>query len=99
MLGKLEEKQVKVLAGDNDAKELTQRLRKRGIRGQIPKRAWKKTLGRPIDVPRYQVERVFSWFQRKFRRLTVRWERTPLYFEAFLCMAVVFMWIQRLLVG
>ncbi|WP_181245427.1 hypothetical protein [Chroococcidiopsis thermalis] len=41
--------------------------RKRHLGGKKPK-------GRPIKevVPRYQQERSFSWFQRKYRRLVVR---------------------------
>ena len=56
-------KRLKVLAMDKgyDAKDLRHRLRRRGIRPQIPKRVWKrrKPRGRPIkqDVPRYQAER------------------------------------------
>ena len=51
-------------------------LRKRGIRPQIPKRVWKtkKNRARPIkiSVPRFQQERCFAWYQRKYRRLVVR---------------------------
>ncbi|WP_071994216.1 transposase, partial [Synechocystis sp. PCC 7509] len=74
-------KRVKVLAGDKgyDSKDLRAALRKRGIRPQLPKRAWKtkRNRGRPIkmSVPRFQQERCFAWFQRKYRRLVVRWER------------------------
>ncbi len=70
-------KRLKVLARDQgyDAKDLRRRLRRRGIRPQMPKRVWKsrKPRGRPIkkDVPRYQAERTFAWFQRKYRRLVV----------------------------
>ena len=69
----------KVLAADKgyDARWLRKRLRTKGIRPQIKKRQTrgKKPKGRPIKdiVPRYQQERSFSWFQRKYRRLVVRW--------------------------
>jgi Transposase DDE domain len=72
---------LKVVATDKgyDAKVLRQCLRTRGIRPQIPKRVWetRKPRGRPIKqgVPRFQAERPFAWFQRKYRRLVVRWER------------------------
>jgi hypothetical protein len=70
---------------------------------QIPKRVWKpkKACGRPIkkDVPRYQIERTFAWFQRKYRRLVVRWERLAACFNAFLVIAVIHMWVHRLIVG
>ena len=98
-------KQLKVLAADKgyDAKDLRNRLRKRGIRPQIPKRVWntKKPRGRPMkkDIPRFQAERTFAWFQRKYRRLVVRWERLAICFNAFLAIAVLHIWIQRLIVG
>jgi IS5 family transposase len=94
-------KRLKVLAADKgyDAKDLRQRLRRRGIRPQIPKRVWttRRPRGRPIKraVPRYQAERTFAWFQRKYRRLVVRWERLAVCFNAFLAMAVIHIWIQR----
>ncbi|MBW4451141.1 MAG: transposase [Spirirestis rafaelensis WJT71-NPBG6] len=74
-------KRIKVLAADKgyDSKQKRADLRKRGIRPQIPKRVWKtkKNRGRPIkiSVPRFQQERCFAWYQRKYRRLVVRWER------------------------
>jgi transposase len=98
-------KQFKVLAADKryDAKALRQRLRKRGMRPQIPKRVWKrrKPRGRPIkkDVPRFQAERTFAWFQRKYRRLVVRWERLAACFNAFLAIAMMHIWIHRFIVG
>jgi hypothetical protein len=98
-------KRLKVLAADKgyDAKDLRRRLRTRGIRPQIPKRVWKrrKPRGRPIkqDVPRYQAERTFAWFQRKYRRLVVRWERLAVCFNAFLAMALIHIWVHRLIVG
>jgi hypothetical protein len=98
-------KRLKVLATDKgyDAKALRQQLRTRGIRAQIPKRVWKHKppRGRPIkrDVPRFQAERTFAWFQKKYRRLAVRWERLAACFTAFLAIAIIHIWIQRLIVG
>ena len=98
-------KRLQVLVTDKgyDAKALRQQLRKRGIRAQIPKRIWKtkQTRGRPIKmaVPRFQAERTFAWFQKKYRRLVVRWERLAACFAAFLAIATVHIWIQRLIVG
>src|SRR4030095_3779793 len=80
---------LKVLATDKgyDAKALRQQLRRRGIRPQIPKRVWKTRppRGRPVKktVPRFQAERTFAWFQKKYRRLVVRWERLAACFAAF----------------
>src|ERR671934_1716108 len=98
-------KRLKVIATDKgyDAQGLRQTLRKRGIRAQLPKRVWKtkKTRGRPIKkvVPRFQAERTFAWFQKKYRRLVVRWERIAACFEAFLALATIHIWIQRLILG
>jgi IS5 family transposase len=98
-------KRPKVLAADKgyDSKALRQQLRQRGIRAQLPKRVWKtrKPRGRPLkmDVPRFQAERTFAWFQKKYRRLVVRWERRSVCFTAFLAIAMIHMWIQRLIVG
>jgi hypothetical protein len=98
-------KRLKVLATDKgyDAQALRQQLRQRGIRAQIPKRVWKtkKNRGRPIKhvVPRFQAERTFAWCQKKYRRWVVRWERIAACFEAFLALAMVHIWVQRLIVG
>ena len=96
-------KRVKVLAGDKgyDSKDLRAALRKRGIRPQLPKRAWKtkRNRGRPIknSVQRFQQERCFAWFQRKYRRLVVRWERISACFNAFVSLATIHIWINRIL--
>ncbi len=97
-------KRVKVLACDKgyDSNELRETIRRRGIRPQIPKRVWPtraKPKGRPIksDTPRFQAERTFSWFQRKFRRLVVRWERIEACFDAFLSLAFIHIWLNRIL--
>jgi hypothetical protein len=96
---------LKVLAMDQgyDATDLRRRRRRRGIRPQIPTRVWKrrKPRGRPLnkDVPRDQVERTCAWFQRKYRRWVVRWERLAACFNAFLAVAMMHMWIQKLIVG
>jgi hypothetical protein len=96
---------LKVLAADNgdDAKALCQPLRRCGMRAQWPKRLWKTRTprGRPLkrDVPRCQAERPVAWFQKKDRRLVIRWERRAVCFNAFLAMAIIQSWIQRLIVG
>jgi len=98
-------KRLKVIATAKgyDAKALRHQLRKRGIRAQLPKRVWKTTKprGRPIKhvVSRFQAERTFAWFQKKYRRLVVRWERLAACFDAFLTLATVHIWVHRLIVG
>lgn len=96
-------RRVKVLATDKgyDSKEKRAILRKRGIRPQIPKRVWKnrKNKGRPIKiaVPRFQQERCFAWYQRKYRRLVVRWERQSIYFNSLIDLATIHIWIHKIL--
>lgn len=98
-------KRLKVLAMDKgyDAKDLRHCLRRRGIRPQIPKRMWKnhRPQGRPIkrEAPRYQAERTFAWLQRKYRRVVVRWERLAVCFNAFLALAMIHLWVRKLIVG
>jgi Transposase DDE domain len=96
-------KRVKVLAADKgyDSKDKRSALRKRGIRPQLPKRNYKtkRNRGRPIkiSVPRFQQERCFAWYQRKYRRLVVRWERQKICFDAFLHLGTIHIWLQKLL--
>lgn len=96
-------KRVKVLAADKgyDSKEKRAAFRKRGIRPQLPQRIYQtpKNLGRPIkiSVARFQQERCFAWYQRKYRRLVVRWERQKINFDAFLSLATVHIWINKIL--
>ena len=98
-------KRLKVIATDKgyEAQALRQQLRKRGTRAQIPKRVWKtkKKRGRPMKkvVPRFQAERTFAWFQKKYRRFVVRWERIAACFEAFLAIATIHSWVHKLIVG
>jgi Transposase DDE domain len=87
----------------DDAKALRRRLRARGLRPPIPKRVWKghQPRGRPLQkaIPRDQAERTFAWFHRKYRRLVVRWERLAACFKAFLALAMVHMWVHKIIVG
>jgi hypothetical protein len=98
-------KRPKVIApakGD-DAHDLRQPRRTRGLRAQSPNRVWPTTKprGRPLQstVPRFQAERTFAWFQQKSRRVVVRWERLAACFAAFLAIATSHIGIQRLIVG
>jgi hypothetical protein len=96
---------LKVIATEKGyaAKALQQILRQRGIHAQLPQRVWKtkKPRGRPIQtgVPRFQAERTFAWFQKKSSRLVVRWGRIAACFDAFLAIATIHIWMQKLLVG
>jgi transposase len=96
-------KRLRKIACDKgyDAQDLREKLRRRGIKPEIAKRVWKSKprRGRPAKstAPRYIVERNHSWFQRKFRRIVVRWERIPLYFNAFLAIAFSVIWMQKII--
>lgn len=83
-----------------DSKELRGYFRNRGIKPEISKRHWKNKphRGRPPEktVARYVVERAFSWLQRKFRRIVIRWERLPKCFEAFVTLAMTMIWVQKI---
>ena len=98
-------KRLQVIVTDKgyDAHPLRQQLRTRGIRAQIPTRSWKSKppRGRPMkrDMPRFQAERTVAWFQKKYRRLVVRWERLAACFTAVLAMATRHLWVQRLIMG
>jgi hypothetical protein len=69
----------------------------------MPKRVWKSRTprGRPIKkaVPRDPGERTFAWFQRKDRRLVVRWERLAPGFNAFLAVTMIPLWGHQLIAG
>ncbi len=97
-------RRLKKIAFDKgyDDQKLRRRLRRRGIKPEIPKREYKNKppRGRPPKktIPRYKVERSFSWFQRKCRRLVVRWERKAACFTAFLQLAIVWLWIPKILI-
>lgn len=66
----------------------------------IARRKWPKSeIPRPITQNnRWVVERTFGWYQRKFRRINLKWERNESPWKAFLNMAFLYLWIQ-LLVG
>ncbi|MEH2047961.1 hypothetical protein [Nostoc sp.] len=55
--------------------------------------------GRPIkiSVPRFQQERCFAWYQRKYRCLVGIWERQKVYFDAFIDLATIHIWINKML--
>ena len=87
-----------------DSKALRIFLRNKGIRPVIPRRVWKtkkQTPGRklPKSRDRWKVERCFAWMQRKFRRLVVRWERRSKYWNGFIQLGIVMMWVNKLICG
>lgn len=97
-------KRLKVLAADKgyDSKQQRANLRKRGIRPQIPRASLENKEEHSFDPLKFLLqdstsERCFAWYQRKYRRLVVRWERRKVYFDAFIDLATIHIWIQRIL--
>ena len=87
-----------------DTQILRINLRRKGIRPVIARREWKNRKQRagrkpPSSKSRWKVERCFSWFQRKFRRIAVRWERRTKYWAGFLQLAIILIWVDRLICG
>ena len=94
-------KKLRRLAADKgyDSEELRKQLRIQGIQPQIPrKKNARARRGKPVmmTAPRFQIERTFSWLQKKFRRLAVRWERLPDCFNSFLSLGIIVIWMRRL---
>ena len=46
---------------------------------------------------RWKIERTFAWLKRKYRRLHTRWERKMCYWEGFIYMAMIMLWINNLI--
>ena len=87
-----------------DSKALRIFLRNKGIRPNIPKRVWKdkrQPRGRKVEpsTSRWKVERCFAWMQRKFRRLVARWERRDQYWNGFLQLSIIMIWVEKLICG
>jgi len=71
----------------------------RGIEENISRRQWPKP-EQPQKITqnhRWVVERTFACYQRKFRRLNIKWERKTLPWKAFLSIALSYIWINKLL--
>ena len=84
-----------------DSKALRIFLRSKGIRPVIPKRVWKarkQPRGKrtPHSKSRWQVERCFAWMQRKYRRLVARWERRDTYWNVFLQISIIMIWVDKI---
>ena len=94
----------KELQGDKgyDSQALRNEIRRKGVRPIIPRREYKDRkprLGRkpPNLIDRFKVERCFSWLQRKFRRLCIKWERRRAFWNGFLKLGIAWMWLERLI--
>ena len=45
---------------------------------------------------RWKIERTFAWIKRKYRRIQTRWERRMCYWESFVSVAMIMLWVERL---
>mgnify|MGYP003328094364 CR=1 FL=1 len=97
-------KPLKVLAADKgyDSKDKRAALPRRGIRPQWPKGVWKtkKNKGRPIkiSVPSDNKNVVSHGFKKNIVVLfVVRWERISACFDAFLSLATIHIWINKII--
>ena len=87
-----------------DSKKLRDFLRAKGLRLVIGRRVWKdrkKAPGRKIAASdfRWKIESCFSWLQRRYHRLNVRWERRIKYWEVFLQLSLIMTWVNKLILG
>ena len=96
-------KPLKVLAVDKAYNSKNKRavLIWDGIWPQWPKGVWKtkKNKDKPIKIslPRCWQERCFPWYQKKYRRLVVRWEGISACFDGFLSLAIIHIWINKIM--
>ncbi len=72
-----------------------------GMYTDIPKREWDEERRGKYRKPRengtndrWKVERTFAWIYKKYRRLACRWERKTVYFQGFICAAIVKFWLD-----
>jgi transposase len=87
-----------------DARWLRHEVSKRGIRVVIPKRRKPNSnvvpaINKKIKqdyAKRFVVERTFAWLQWN-RRLTIRWDRYSLMYNAFLSVACILICLRRVL--
>jgi len=86
---------TKVLQADKgyDSRKLRQKIKKKGVRPIIPCRQYDNPRKRPGKKPpelidRFKVERCFAWLKGKFRRLSVKCERSLKIWNAFLRLGI-----------
>ena len=86
-----------------DAHSLREGVHIIGINPVIPYRNYKNRVNKNSTQMkskfRWKVERCFAWFQKKFSRITTRWERKIHIWKAFITIAIMFMWVEKLVLG
>lgn len=93
---------IPILEADKgyDAEQLRDKLLKRKIFPWICRRKKPGKESEKVESilkrMRWKVERAISWLQRKFRRLTVRWERRVLYWKGFSALSLIIFWVNKL---
>ena len=69
-----------------------------GVVAHIAYRQWPKP-DKPEPITqnfRWVVERTFAWYQRKFRRINIKWERKSAPWKGFISLALSYYWITKL---
>lgn len=87
-----------------DSTKLRRKLRKRGIKANIPERRYshRRKIGRPpnydpvLGKSRYSVERTNAWM-KSFRRIHFRFDRTLPMFRSWVQLACIIICLRRLL--
>jgi transposase len=89
-------KKIKRTAGDKgyDSQKLREFLLRKGITPRIPRKKCAAKTWKTSADECTKISRTFSWLQRKFRRLAVRWERLPQCFDSFLSFGIIGIWMQ-----
>lgn len=97
-------KRLKVLAADKgyDSKEKRAALRFPRYSPSMAKTSLENQEKHSVDPSKFLFldftsERCFAWYQRKYRRLVVRWERRKVYFDAFIDLATIHIWVHKIL--
>jgi transposase len=74
-----------------------------GIKPIIPYRNFKNRAKKTVNVVsshvRWKIKRCFAWLKSKFRRIAVRWERKVIIWKGFIDLAIIVMWIYKLVFG
>jgi len=86
-----------------DSKSLRNDLINIGIKPIIPYRRFKnraqKNVNKASSKKRWLIERFFSWIKRKFRRIATRWERKMIIWKGFIKIAIIMIWVEKLIFG
>jgi len=86
-----------------DSKYVRENLVSFGIKPAIPYRNFKNRVRKIANAAgpkvRWKVERCFAWIKSKFRRIATRWERKVVIWKGFIDLAIIMMWLDKLVFG